>query len=72
MARGRKKALTLEEQLANTISQIEETEERLEELKDKKDELEGQLKMNRIAELDDLITSHGLSIEDVKEMLEKN
>lgn len=36
MARGRKKALTLEEQLANTISQIEETEERLEELKEKK------------------------------------
>ena len=71
MARGRKKALTLDEQLEKVVSEIEETEERLEELKDKRDELEEQIKMNRIAELDDFISSRGLSIEEVKEMLEK-
>ena len=71
MARGRKKALTLNEQLEKIVSEIEETEERLEELKDKKGELEGQIKMNRIAELDDFISSRGLSIEEVKEMLEQ-
>ena len=71
MARGRKKALTLDEQLQKVVSEIKETEERLEELKDKRDELEEQLKMNRIAELDDFISSRGLSIEEVKEILEK-
>ena len=70
MARGRKKALTLDEQLEKIISEIEETEERLEELKDKREELEEQIKMNRIAELDDFISSRGLSIEEVKEILE--
>ncbi len=72
MARGRKKALTLDEQLAKIVSEIEETEKQLEELKDKKEELEEQVKMNRIAELDDFISSRGLSIEEVKEILENN
>ena len=70
MARGRKKALTLDEQLEKVVSEIYETEERLEELKDKKNELEEQVKMNRIADLDDFISSRGLSIEEVKEILE--
>ena len=71
MARGRKKALTLDEQLEKVASEIKETEKRLEELKDKRDELEEQIKMNRIAELDDFISSRGLSIDEVKEMLEQ-
>ena len=71
MARGRKKALTLDEQLEKVVSEIAETESKLKELKDTKKELEEQVKMNRVAELDDFITSHGLSIEDVKELLEK-
>ena len=71
MARGRKKALTLDEQLEKVVSEIKETEKRLEELKDQRDELEGQIKMNRIAELDDFISSRGLSIDEVKEMLEQ-
>ena len=72
MARGRKKALTLDEQLTKIVSEIEETEKQLEELKDKRGKLEEQVKMNRIAELDDFISSRGLSIEEVKEMLEQN
>ena len=71
MARGRKKALTLDEQLEQVVSEIEATEKKLKELKNTKKELDEQLKANRIADLDEFITSHGLSIEDVKEMLEK-
>lgn len=71
MARGRKKALTLDEQLEKIISEIEETKSKLSELEEKKKELEKQVKMNRVAELDEFITSHGLNIEDVRELLEK-
>ncbi len=71
MPRGRKKALTLDEQLEKIISDITETEERLKELKTKKLEVEEQLKMNRIVELDNFISSQGLSIDEVKELLEK-
>ena len=69
MARGRKKALTLDEQLEKIVSEIEETETQLKELKAKKEELETQVKMNRIAELDDLISASGLSLDEVKEMI---
>lgn len=72
MARGRKKTLTLDEQLEKIVAEIGETENRLKELKCKRDELNEQIKMNRIAELDDFISSHGLSIEEVKELLEKD
>lgn len=72
MARGRKKTLTLDEQLEKIVAEIGETENRLKELKGKRDELNEQIKMNRIAELDDFISSHGLSIEEVKELLEKD
>lgn len=71
MARGRKKALTLDEQLEKVVSEITETENKLKELKETKKKLEEQVKMNRVAELDDYINSHGLSIEDVKGLLEK-
>lgn len=71
MARGRKKALTPDEQLTKVIQEIEATEIQLKELKNKKKELEEQIRANRISELDAFISSHGLSIEDVKELLEK-
>lgn len=70
MARGRKKALTLDEQLEKVISDIAETENKLKELKDTKKELEEQVKRNRVEELDDLISSSGLSLDEVKELLE--
>ena len=71
MARGRKKALTLDEQFAKVVSEIEETKNKLKELNSQKDELEEKIRMGRIAELDDFISSRGLSVDEVKEMLEK-
>ena len=72
MARGRKKTnLTLDEQLEKVISEIETEEIKLKELKNTKKALEEQIKSNRIKELDEFISSRGLSIEDVKELLEK-
>lgn len=70
MARGRKKALTPDEQLAKIVSEIQETENKLKELKDQKKALEEQVKLSRVAELDEFISSRGLSIEEVKEILE--
>ena len=71
MPRGRKKALTPEEQLEKLFSEIEETENKLKELKAKRKELEEAIKMNRVVELDEFISSRGLSIDEVKELLEK-
>ena len=61
----------LYEQLEKVISEIETEEIKLKELKNTKKELEEQIKSNRIKELDEFISSRGLSIEDVKELLEK-
>lgn len=72
MARGRKKTnLTLDEQMEQIIAEITEVEVHLKELSNKKKELEGQIKANRIQELDAFISSHGLTIDDVKELVEK-
>ena len=71
MPRGRKKALTPEEQLEKLFSEIEETENKLKELKAKRKELEEAIKMNRVVELEEFISSRGLSIDEVKELLEK-
>lgn len=70
MARGVKK-LSLEEQLAKIDTEIVNMENSLKELKTTKKDLEEQIKMARLAELDELINSKGLSFEDVKNMLEK-
>ena len=71
MPRGRKKALAPEDQLEKLVSEIEETENKLKELKAKKKELEEAIKMNRVVELEEFISSRGLSIDEVKELLEK-
>lgn len=71
MARGRKKPLTLDEQLEKVISELEETEGKLKELKNQKEDLESQIKMKQVEELNDFISSLGLSIDEVKELLEK-
>ena len=68
MARG-KKNLTLEEQLEQITSEIESMETSIKELKGRKKELEEQVKMNRLSELDELITTSGKSFEEVKELL---
>ena len=69
MARGRKAALTLDEQLAKITTEIENMENSLKEMKQTKKDLEEKIKMNRLAELDELITSKGLSFDDVMNML---
>ncbi|GFI47657.1 hypothetical protein IMSAGC019_02983 [Lachnospiraceae bacterium] len=68
MARG-KKSYTLEEQLERITSEIEEMEVSLKELKKEKKDLEEQVKMNRLAELDEMISSSGKSFDEVKEFL---
>lgn len=70
MARG-KKNLSLDEQLAKIDTEIANMENSLKEMKQTKKDLEEQIKMARLAELDELINSKGLSFEDVKNMLEK-
>lgn len=69
MARGRKPALTLDEQLEKITSEIENMESSLKELKSAKKDLEEQIRMNRLAELDELITASGKSIDEIKELL---
>ena len=67
MARGRK--LTLDEQLEKITIEIDNMESSLKELKKAKKDLEDQIKQERLAELDELITQKGLSFEEVKKML---
>lgn len=69
MARGRKPALSLEEQLAKITSDIEGMEQSLKEMKEAKSEIEEKIRMNRIAELDNLIAEKGMTFEQVKELL---
>ena len=70
MARGVKK-LSLDEQLAKITTEIENMENSLIEMKQAKKDLEEQIKMARLVELDELISSKGLTFEEVKEMLTK-
>lgn len=71
MARGRKVALSLDEQLAKITTEIENMENSLKELKATKKNLEEQIKMARLSELDELILASGKSFEEIKEMLSK-
>ena len=68
MPRGRK-SLTLDEQLAKITEEIDNMEESLKKLKTTKKDLEEQIKLNRLSELDDLISQSGMSIEDIKNIL---
>lgn len=68
MPRGRK-SLTLDEQLAKITEEIDNMEESLKKLKATKKDLEEQIKLNRLSELDDLISQSGMSIEDIKNIL---
>ena len=70
MARGRK-SLSLDEQLEKITTEIENMENSLKEMKQAKKDLKEQIKMARLVELDELISSKGLSFEEVKMMLTK-
>ena len=69
MPRGRKPALTLEERLQKITEEIDDLKANIKELEKTKTDLEEQIRLNRLSELDDLITESGLSFEEVKEML---
>ena len=71
MARGRKAALTLDEQLEKITAEIDNMENSLKEMKKAKKDLEDQIKQARLAELDEIISKKGLSFEEVKELLSK-
>ena len=69
MARGRKAALTLDEQLEKITTEIDKMETSLKEMKKAKKDLENQIKQARLSELDDIISEKGLSCDEVKNML---
>ena len=68
MARGKRK-LSLDEQLTKTIEDIENTEDLLKDLKQTKKDLEEQIKFNRLAELDEIISASGKTFDDVRALL---
>lgn len=71
MARGRKAALTLDEQLEKITTEINNMKKSLREMEQAKEELQDQIKQARLSELDELISEKGLSFEDVREILDK-
>lgn len=68
MARGRKN-YTLEEQLEKITLEIENMENSLNEMRAAKKELEEQIRMNKLIELDELITASGKTFEEVKSLV---
>ena len=71
MARPKKVILTPEEQLEKLTADIEAAKSNLKELEVQKKELEVQIKMSRLAQLDELISASGKSLDEVKELLNK-
>lgn len=71
MARPKKVMLTPEEQLEKITADIDAAKANLKELEQQKKELEVQVKMDRLTELDELISASGKSLEEVKELLSK-
>lgn len=69
MPRPKKVILTPEEQLEKLISDIEAAKATLKEMEQQKKNLEVEIKMNRLSELDELITASGKSFDDVKALL---
>lgn len=69
MARGRRAALSLEEQLEKITNEIENMENSLKEMKHAKKELEAQIRQNNLAELDRVIAEKGFTFEQVMDML---
>lgn len=68
MAR-RKKNYTLDEQLQMITTEIKSTEENLKNLKQMEKDIKEQIKMRRLEELDVLISSSGMSFDEVKTIL---
>ena len=69
MARGRKKALSLDEQLEQIVKEIAEQEQNLKDLKSKKKEIEKEIKSQKNEELLALIQESGKSIDEVRSLI---
>lgn len=69
MARGRKKSLSLTEQLEQIELEISSSEEKLKDLKVKKKQLEAEIKEKERNELIDIIQTSGKSIEEIKKLI---
>ena len=69
MARGRKKQLSLDEQLDQIVNEIAEQEQLLKELKSKKKEIEKEIKVQKNEELLALIQESGKSIDEVRDLI---
>ena len=69
MARGRKKALSLDEQLEQIVNEIAEQEQNLKDLKSKKKYIEKEIKNQKTEELLALIQESGKSIDEVRSLI---
>ena len=69
MARGRKKALSLDQQLEEIVNEIAEQEQNLKDLKSKKKEIEKEIKSQKNEELLALIQKSGKSIDEVRSLI---
>ena len=69
MARGRKKALSLDEQLEQIVNEINEKEQNLKDLKSKKKDIEKEIKNQKNEELLALIQESGKSIDEVRSLI---
>ena len=72
MPKGHKAALTLDEQLIKITSEIENMGNSLRKLKNAKKNLEEQTHQARLSELDELLQKRGISLDELKEMLDES
>lgn len=70
MARGRKH-YTLEEKLENVNAKILSAEADLVSLKEEKTKLEHEIETNQLRELKKIIEESGMTIDEIKDLLEK-
>lgn len=67
-----RRTFTLEEKLDRINEQIFEKEESLKNLKEQKKQIEKEIHDKKMAELEQLITGSGMTLEQIKELIEKN
>ncbi len=67
-----RRTFTLEEKLDRINEQIFEKEESLKNLKEQKKQIEKEIHDKKMAELEQLIAGSGMTLEQIKELIEKN
>lgn len=68
----KRRTFTLEEKLDRINEQIFEKEESLKNLKEQKKQIEKEIHDKKMAELEQLITGSGMTLEQIKELIEKS